>query len=221
VSPGKNTTREKVLLLLRRKGPLTAQELGKELQISVTAIRQHILALEQASLVASRIRRQKLGRPGHEFVLCPKSEDAFPKVYKELASSMLATAGDIGGSQLVKKLVNGWRTGLHREYAEKLRDVPEDEKLACIARLQNTRGHLAHFEQGDHVQKLIQYNCVVHELSADYAAFCESERRMYEKLLGRPVKRVKCRAEGGDCCVFETCVSGQRRKPNPQERAHL
>lgn len=200
------STREKILHLLRRNGPLTAQELGRELGISVSGVRQHAAVLERNYLIRSRPRKQKLGRPGYEYVLSPASEDVFPKVYKEMALALLNAARDIGGDKLISKLITHRRAQTFADYSDMLRNVPEWEKLARIAECQNERGHLAHLERSDHSQRLIQFNCPVHELSACHPEFCESERKMYERLLGQPVKLEQCRAQGAEYCCFSTSL---------------
>ncbi|UCG31947.1 MAG: ArsR family transcriptional regulator [Phycisphaerales bacterium] len=198
----KLTTREKILYLLRRHGPMTAQELGKALRMSVSGVRQHTSVLEKASLVSARVRRQKLGRPGHEYVLSPESEDAFPKGYKELALGLLVAAQEIGGDQLVRKLVDRRRTETYRELVEIAGDLPLEEKLTRVAEELDKRGQITQLRRENNRYKLLQYNCLTHELSAWHPAFCESDRRMYEKLMGRPVKLEQCRAKGADYCCL-------------------
>lgn len=198
------TTRERILYLLRRKGPQTAQELSQALDISVNAVRQHTSCLQESGLIESRDRRRKVGRPGHEYVLCPKSEDAFPKGYKDIALSLLDAAKAIGGHDLVNKLLLYRRNQVFQEYASAIRGLPLQEKLARIAQGQDERGYLAHVEQIDDGQALIQHNCPIQELSQCFPEFCESERKMYEELLESEVELEQCRAQGAQCCRFTT-----------------
>jgi predicted ArsR family transcriptional regulator len=206
------TTREKILYLLRRRGPMTAQELGKVLGMSVSGVRQHTSVLEKASLVDARVRKNKLGRPGHEYVLSPESEDAFPKGYKELALGLLTAAKEIGGDELVKKLLDRRRSETYRELVEMVRDLPFEEKLARIAEEQDKRGQIAHVKRENNMVKLVQYNCLTHELSVWHPAFCESDRRMYERLLGRPVKLEQCRAKGAECCCLSVRLEPKAKR---------
>ena len=199
---------------------MTAQELGKALHMSVSGVRQHTSVLEKASLVSARIRRQKLGRPGHEYVLSPESEDAFPKGYKELALGLLVAAQEIGGDQLVRKLLDHRRTQTYRELAEIVRDLPLEQKLTRIAEEQDKRGQIAHVEREDNTYKLVQYNCLTHELSAWHPAFCESDRKMYEKLVGRPVKLEQCRANGADFCCLSVRIDPKGKKEEADTHRH-
>lgn len=198
------TTRERILHILRRQGPQTAQELSRVLDISVNAVRQHTSCLQGAGLIEPQDRRQKKGRPGHEYVLCPQSEDAFPKGYKDMALSLLDAAKAIGGRELVHKILLYRRNQVFEEYARATRGLTLQEKLARIAQGQDERGYLAHVEQIDDVHALIQHNCPIQELSQCFPEFCESERKMYEELLGREVELEQCRAQGAQCCRFTT-----------------
>ena len=99
------------------------------LDISVNAVRQHTSCLQEAGLIESQDRRRKVGRPGHEYVLCPKSEDAFPKGYKDIALSLLDAAKAIGGHELVNKLLLYRRNQVFQEYARATHGLPLQEKF--------------------------------------------------------------------------------------------
>ncbi len=56
-------TRQQILLLLRRKGPMTAGELSDDLGIGSVGVRQHLALLERDGLVQISGVRRSVGRP--------------------------------------------------------------------------------------------------------------------------------------------------------------
>jgi DNA-binding MarR family transcriptional regulator len=72
-------SRENILLLLKKKGPMSVNELKKELNMTRSAIRQHLISLEGKSLVDHAIKRQSIGRPTLLYKLTEKAEGFFCK----------------------------------------------------------------------------------------------------------------------------------------------
>jgi DNA-binding MarR family transcriptional regulator len=72
-------SRENILLLLKKRGPMSVNELKKELNITGPAIRQHLMFLEGEGLVDHAVKRQSIGRPTHLYKLTEKAEDFFQK----------------------------------------------------------------------------------------------------------------------------------------------
>ena len=58
-----NPTREKILLLLKKNGPQSIENLSQELRITSMGIRQHLLSLERKGLIDYVAKRQGIGRP--------------------------------------------------------------------------------------------------------------------------------------------------------------
>ena len=196
------STRDKLLILLRFQGSMTAQELGPELGICVSAVRQHAALLERDGLIVSRQRKSRVGRPGKEYVLTDASEDEFPKAYKQVALQILEAAREEGGEELVGKLIARRYAGVKRKLEPELKSLPPQERLRRIADRQETNGYLARFEETDHQQRLIQHNCPAMGVSAKFPQFCECERQMYEELIGRRVELDHSRSQGSHSCAF-------------------
>lgn len=71
-------TRRRVLEVLKRKGPQTAQTLSRTLGITSMGVRQQLNALERDGLIQYRIERKGLGRPGHVYLLTGAGDELFP-----------------------------------------------------------------------------------------------------------------------------------------------
>ena len=80
---------QKILeFLLVEKQGITVDQFSKHLDISRTAVHQHITVLERDGYVKKLASRQTGGRPGTTFTLTDKGTHLFPKHYN-LFSTML------------------------------------------------------------------------------------------------------------------------------------
>ena len=60
---------------------MSITELSKEMNITLMAIRQHLLILEHKGLVKHVAKGKKVGRPTFYYSLTERGENIFPKVY--------------------------------------------------------------------------------------------------------------------------------------------
>src|SRR5678816_3599444 len=86
----RNRCRSKSLRhLLRNKGGATVDELGRALNVTRTAIRQHLASLMHDGFVAPGETRASGGRPQQLFVLTSKGREAFPRHYSWFAQLLI------------------------------------------------------------------------------------------------------------------------------------
>ena len=70
-------TQRHVLETLKRHGDATAEELASYLDISSSAVRQHLAALRSAGLIAARQERGHAGRPADRYHATALTERLF------------------------------------------------------------------------------------------------------------------------------------------------
>ena len=70
-------TQRRVLVALKRRGEATADELSTTLEISPSAVRQHLSALRSAGLIAARKARGQPGRPADLYHTTERTEPLF------------------------------------------------------------------------------------------------------------------------------------------------
>ena len=84
-------TRRRILMLLKEKGELTADELAGLLGISAVAVRRHLTKLESDHLVTYKEVQRGMGRPSYVYELGEAAASFFPRRYEELAVNVLET----------------------------------------------------------------------------------------------------------------------------------
>src|SRR5690606_4460037 len=77
------------LLHLLRQGPRSAGELAEALGISGTAVRSHLVRLEERGLVTTVGSRPGTRRPEALYGVTPQAEQLFPKAYAAALSAVV------------------------------------------------------------------------------------------------------------------------------------
>src|SRR4051794_34250220 len=82
-------SQRKLVDLLRRRGPMTVEDLSKAVGTTSVAVRQHLEVLAAEGLLESRTERRPVGRPRRVFRLSEAADELFPKNYAALAQMVL------------------------------------------------------------------------------------------------------------------------------------
>ena len=135
-------TREQILALLRRNGPMTAAELSDALGIGAVGVRQHLALLERDGLVHTTAVRRGVGRPSHLYALTAAAEGLFPKRYDRMAMDALAFVAARGGPEAIDQLFAERRRQLKTQYAPRLVGKNRGEQVAELAAILTEQGYM-------------------------------------------------------------------------------
>jgi predicted ArsR family transcriptional regulator len=200
------STREQIVQLLRIHGPLTSADLVGFLEITATAVRQHLDRLVAEGLVEVTGVRRARGRPRKIYALADKADRLFPHSYDSLALDLLEAISRLPeGAEILNRVLAARREIWNERYAHRLADKPLDRQLAEITALFNEKGGLTELvAQSDGTYLLTKRNCNISTVTAQHPLFCEEERVWLQEVLGTPVESLQSRATGDAACVF--CV---------------
>jgi predicted ArsR family transcriptional regulator len=197
------STRQSILQLLRRHGPMTALELSDALSVGAVGVRQHLALLERDSLVFISGLRRNVGRPSHLYGLTAEAEERFPKRYDTLALDMIACVGEVGGAEAVDHVLAARRGAAARELAPALAGKSRAEQVATLAGVLAEQGYMCEWEQDpDGSFLLTEYNCPMDCVARRHPQICAHEILLYEELLGVPLTREGTIAAGAHCCCY-------------------
>jgi predicted ArsR family transcriptional regulator len=196
-------TRQQIISLLRRRGPMTAAELSAELKIGAVGVRQHLALLERDALVHIADVRRSVGRPSHLYALTAQAEGLFPKRYDRMALDALAFVESLGGKPAIEQLFTHRRTQLAAQYAPRLVGKRRAEQVAELAAILNEQGYMCDWSQEqDGSFTLTEHNCPVDCVAREFVQTCSHELTLYEDMLGTPIVREGTIAEGSLCCRY-------------------
>jgi predicted ArsR family transcriptional regulator len=202
VEEGRGGTRERILVLLRRHGRLSAPQLGDLLERTPVGVRRHLALLERDGLVTAAVSKPKRGRPTAVYRLTDAGLEKFPRHYDEVALQALAFLKGQDASVLSQFLA--WRNErLVASYAKRVDGATLAERTTALADVLSEQGFMAEVESTPEGLRLCQHNCTVEHLATELPDLCTSEAKLFERLLGTPVEREATIVEGGVRCVTQ------------------
>ncbi|MFL5817887.1 MAG: helix-turn-helix transcriptional regulator [Conexibacter sp.] len=207
-------TRRALLIALRKRGEARAEELAEQLDVTVSAVRQHLQGLAAADLVAHREERAGPGRPRHVYRLAPAAEALFPRSYGELTVELLDYIGDEDPDLIARAFERRRRARVERT-RERLKGLGFDARVAEVARVLDEDGYLAEVERlesgpgdGDGGPaggwRILEHNCAILAVAQRYGHACGAELAFLREVLpDANVTRVSHILTGAHACTYE------------------
>jgi DeoR family suf operon transcriptional repressor len=160
---------------LKRRGEATADGLADALGLTVSAVRQHLLALAKDGLVEYQSVADGRGRPRHLHRLTTRGHGLFPATYGELTNELLGYFAEADAA-LVDTAFERRRKRRLQQALARLAGMSLTEKVAEMARILDEDGYLADFESlPDGTWRITEHNCAIFAVARRYGQACSSE----------------------------------------------
>jgi predicted ArsR family transcriptional regulator len=196
-------TKDKIIMLLKKSGGMTAEKLSKQIGITPMGVRQHLLSLERKAMVEYESRKHGIGRPVFIYRLTQKADDMFPKAYHELAMDILGDIEALDGRQKVDQLFRMRKAKLFKERNIHMPDLPDiSGRVKALAGLLEKEGYVAELAENGKNFLLSEYNCPLSRVAVQYPEACQYDLELMNDLLGGNVSRTACMASGDPSCTF-------------------
>jgi DeoR family suf operon transcriptional repressor len=205
------TKRALLDLLVRQER--TAEELARDLDVSATAVRQHLATLSGLGLVERRKADTQGGRPAFLYRLSTVGRRAYPKRHDLFARELISTLVEREGPEWTLGLV----TDTARHVADEARagiSAANGGGLKALARwLEAEFAWEADVEEGrDGGHRFIVHQCPFQAVSADYPAVCGAFfTTLLEQLTGEGPFVHRPIGDGICCCALEAGTRGVQR----------
>lgn len=193
------STRGKVLFLLKKRGPCTVAYLSQQLELTPNAIRQHLSALERDNLVTQQPVKTGPNKPALAFSLTLKAESFFPKRYDTLLSKLVDGLQKKQGRASVCHLLSELGDSLAEGYAGHVSNLDFEERMREVGRVMEENGSIPDWELNGHGWDLRDFNCPYSAASKANPAICEVQRSFLQRLLYPAEVTVACQQEKGHC----------------------
>src|ERR1700724_664102 len=181
---------DRLLCLLKTRGPQTAADLGTRLQITPEAVRQQLLRLTDEGLVYTKSEVRGVGRPAQVYYLAPAAQRRFPDAHAELTAQLIGEIKDVLGEDALEKLIRVREAGTRKRYEAQLSGEQSlARRIAHLAEIRNQEGYMATWEkeEGDSYL-LVENHCPICAAASACTGFCRSEKAIFEGVLGRNVR---------------------------------
>jgi predicted ArsR family transcriptional regulator len=198
-----NGTRENIIVLLKKSGGMSIEELRREIDITPMGIRQHLIALEKKGIVTYVTKRRGIGRPGFVYMLTDKANELFPTSYADLAIGVLRDIRKHDGIGKIDQIFK-WRKDrvlkLRKQALAENQSV--DESVRELSRLLQSEGYFVEVSRSNGHYRLKQYHCPIEAVAREFSAACAHELLLYKELLGKNVFREQTITEGSPHCLY-------------------
>lgn len=191
---------------LKNRGVATIAQLAGVLQLTGEAVRQQLLQLQREGWVSNDVPkgdRHRTGRPASVFRLTPAGDHLFPKAYDELASNLLAFAGDDPLQRLTDAKVNAAEPSL--------RELSLAAKVDALKSLYSNGDPYMSVETTRDGYRLVERNCPYYNVAIENASICTVSIDVLSRLLGVRVEREETFQNGDGRCAFRVFANQPRR----------
>src|SRR5713101_3143977 len=196
------STRGQIVALLRRASR-TVDELAQALDLTHTAVRAHLAALERDGLVQQRSERRGNRKPSSVYDLALAAEFLFPQSYGQLLYQFLEVLYGRMTPEEVETLL--------REVGQRMAaqwKIPPGElhvRLEAAVEVLNELGGLMERETGEETLCIRGYRCPFAAVVLEHPEVCHLVETLLTELVGVPVQE-QCERNGPVPCRFVMSV---------------
>ncbi len=197
------STKNEILLILKREGQADLQTVAKRLGISRMAVHKHAKDLEGRGLIERVPVRGGPGRPRLAMRLAPKASTLFPKAYAEVSCSALAFIEEKLGRKGVEEALRRRQTSVMPGYQDRVQSDSLAGRVKELADLRDDEGYMAESHGGKKGSfEIVEYNCPIRDIAERYWEACTVENEMFRKVLKADVETTHRVVAGAHACKF-------------------
>ncbi|WP_374357072.1 helix-turn-helix transcriptional regulator [Chitinimonas sp.] len=179
-------TAERILYLLKTRGPQTAQTLAGELELTSMATRRHLEGWQEKGLLSYEDRSEGVGRPARYWLLTEAGHARFPDRHGELTVALIQQIRQLFGETGLAQLITAREQEAERLYTSQLDGQSTMRQRAeALTSLRNGEGYMAQLhEQDDGSLLLVENHCPICAAARSCEGFCRSELAIFQRCLG-------------------------------------
>jgi predicted ArsR family transcriptional regulator len=197
-------TQQRLLYLLKTRGPLTAQQLAEILELTSMGARRQLEAALAEGLVQSEDRAVGIGRPGRWWSLTSSGHARFPDRHGEVVVQLLGHLRTQLGEDGVESLIQAREQKMEQDYRALIESQPTlAKKLDALAEIRSREGYMAEVKASGDGWQLIEHHCPICAAASQCQAFCRSELQLFRALLpDADVQRSEHLLTDGARCIY-------------------
>ncbi|WP_032098044.1 helix-turn-helix transcriptional regulator [Morganella morganii] len=195
---------EKLLILLKKHGPMQASEAGEHLGTTGEAARQQFTKLARDGMVEAHSECRGVGRPVQRWHLTALGNKRFPDCHAELTVKILTTIRRELGEDAIGKIITARENEACRDYFDKLQGAETlEERIIRLVAIRTEEGYMAQWEKEPEGSWLIIENhCPICSAARMCQGFCRAELELFQTVLNASVERVEYLLTDSRRCVY-------------------
>lgn len=180
-----HTAAERILLLLKSRGPAATAAVARHLDITVAGARKHLMGLARQGLVEFADEKGRVGRPQRLWHLADKAAARFPDNHAFLTIELIATARSVFGEKGLDGLISRREQETLERYGARLKSTRTlSARVAELCRIRSEEGYMAEWQRlPDRSLLLVENHCPICAAARACQGFCRSELQLFQHLL--------------------------------------
>jgi DeoR family transcriptional regulator, suf operon transcriptional repressor len=206
-----DTSRGRIVSLLR-SGTMTADDIATKLELTRSAVRIHMAAMERDGVVRKSGKRPGTTRPSHLYVLTPEVEQLLSKAYLPLLTELVGVFADVLPPDQLETLLRTTGKRLAKELRRGHHGSPSlKSRVVSASKLLNDNlGALTHVEvNGELVIR--GAGCPLAALTGKHRGVCLAMESLVSEMVGVEVRECCDRAARPRCCFEIGARSSSQR----------
>ena len=187
-----NASEQKILHLLKSRGPQTASQAGAVLGITTAGAQQNLAKLAASGLIEAEDRKHGRGRPRRYWRLTDSGHGRFPDRHSDLTLELLQATGAVFGDDGMERLIRHREQSTLAAYRVELKSSRSlKDRVRALAKLRAREGYMAEWSETKPGKYLLMENhCPICAAATLCQSFCRSELEIFQDVLG-PGARVE------------------------------
>ncbi|MES2046807.1 MAG: MarR family transcriptional regulator, partial [Pseudomonadota bacterium] len=177
-------TAERVLYLLKTRGPQTAQQIAENLQLTSMGARRQLESWQEKGMLTCDDSAEKIGRPTRRWQLTADGHARFPDRHGDLTVQIIHQVRTLFGEKGLDKLITARETETEELYVAALAKAKSlKAKVKALAEARSAEGYMAQMEvQTDGSLLLIEDHCPICAAAQTCQQFCRSELAVFQRV---------------------------------------
>lgn len=195
----------RILMLLKTRGALTAAVIAKELGITKEAVRLQLIKFTEEGSVSSSNESKGVGRPQQFFTLTNYGNRKFPDTHAELTVKLINIIRESLGADALQTVININEQSGKEKYRLELAPFDQlEDRIAKLAEIRSQEGYMAEYMKDEEGFLLIENHCPICAAAQTCQGFCTSELNTFRFVLGNDVdiKRIDHIIQGDRRCTY-------------------
>lgn len=200
-----NGAGDRILGLLKRRGPLCSADIAAALGTTAEAARQQLTRLAGERLVRASAEKRPLGRPARVWHLTPAAHDRFPDTHGELTVRLIEAVRSTLGEAVLERLVQVREAETQSAYRDALADTTTlRARVQRLCQLRSREGYMAEWRTDALGFLLLENHCPICAAAVACQGFCRAELEVFRDVLGPDVmvERIEHALAGARRCAY-------------------
>ncbi|MGT3281273.1 helix-turn-helix transcriptional regulator [Yersinia enterocolitica] len=195
---------ERLLMLLKTRGPLQATDAGKILGTTGEAARQQFVKLAKDGLAVAVAQAKGVGRPIQLWQLTEAGNARFPDAHSELTVQLLRMVRTKLGEEALNLLIDTREQETRELYCQAMNGANSiGERVERLVAIRSQEGYMAECQtQADGSILLIENHCPICAAATHCQGFCRAELDVFRQALQAPVERTEHILSSSRRCVY-------------------